>query len=54
VSTGYLWHEVFGAIAMTEAVVRGEIDNCYALVNPAGHHALPETGLGFCIVNSWI
>jgi acetoin utilization deacetylase AcuC-like enzyme len=40
------------AIAMTEAVVRGEIDNGYALVNPAGHHALPETGLGFCIFNN--
>jgi acetoin utilization deacetylase AcuC-like enzyme len=40
------------AIAMTEAVVRGEVDNGYALVNPAGHHALPETGLGFCIFNN--
>jgi acetoin utilization deacetylase AcuC-like enzyme len=40
------------AIAMTEAVVRGDIDNGYALVNPAGHHALPETGLGFCIFNN--
>ncbi|MCO1656140.1 class II histone deacetylase [Pseudonocardia humida] len=40
------------AIAMTEAVVSGAVDNGYALVNPAGHHALPETGLGFCIYNN--
>jgi acetoin utilization deacetylase AcuC-like enzyme len=40
------------AIAMTEAVVNGTVDNGYALVNPAGHHALPETGLGFCIFNN--
>ncbi|QJY47499.1 class II histone deacetylase [Pseudonocardia broussonetiae] len=40
------------AIAMTEAVVAGTVDNGYALVNPAGHHALPETGLGFCIFNN--
>jgi len=40
------------AIAMTEAVVAGTVDNGYALVNPAGHHALPDTGLGFCIFNN--
>jgi acetoin utilization deacetylase AcuC-like enzyme len=40
------------AIAMTEAVVSGAVDNGFALVNPAGHHALPETGMGFCIFNN--
>lgn len=39
------------AIAMTEAVVNGDVDNGYALVNPAGHHAIAETGMGFCIFN---
>jgi acetoin utilization deacetylase AcuC-like enzyme len=38
------------AIAMTEAVVNGTVD--YALVNPAGHHVLPENGMGFCIFNN--
>lgn len=41
-----------GAIAMTEAVVRGEVDNGYALINPPGHHALPQTGMGFCMFNN--
>ncbi len=40
------------AIAMTEAVVDRSVDNGYALVNPAGHHAIPETGMGFCIFNN--
>ncbi len=40
------------AIAMTEAVVAGTVDNGYALVNPPGHHAVPETGMGFCIFNN--
>jgi acetoin utilization deacetylase AcuC-like enzyme len=38
-----------GCIGSVDAVVRGEVDNAYALVRPAGHHALPETGRGFCI-----
>ena len=41
-----------GAIAMTEAVVHGEVDNGYALVNPPGHHAVPATGMGFCVFNN--
>ena len=40
------------ALAMTEAVVSRTVDNGYALVNPAGHHAIPETGMGFCIFNN--
>jgi acetoin utilization deacetylase AcuC-like enzyme len=40
------------ALAMTEAVVAGTVDNGYALVNPAGHHAIPDTGMGFCIFNN--
>lgn len=41
-----------GALAMVEAVVRGEVENGYALVNPCGHHATPETGMGFCVFNN--
>ncbi|SCX54430.1 Acetoin utilization deacetylase AcuC [Klenkia marina] len=40
------------AIAMTEAVVSGRVDDGYALVNPAGHHAVAGTGMGFCIFNN--
>jgi len=38
-----------GAIAAFDAVASGEVDNAYALVRPPGHHARPETGMGFCI-----
>ena len=38
-----------GVISAVEAVVRGEVRNAYALVRPAGHHAEPDLGKGFCI-----
>ncbi|MDZ4734800.1 MAG: class II histone deacetylase [Rhodospirillaceae bacterium] len=38
-----------GAIALTDAVMTGKIDNGYALVRPPGHHAEPDRGRGFCI-----
>ncbi len=40
------------ALAMVDAVVKGEVDNGFALVNPCGHHAIAETGMGFCIFNN--
>lgn len=41
-----------GAIAMVDAVVSGEVDNGFALVNPCGHHAVPDSGMGFCVFNN--
>ncbi|MBW0093414.1 class II histone deacetylase [Pseudonocardia sp. KRD-184] len=41
-----------GAIAMVDAVVQGRVDNGYALVHPCGHHAVAETGMGFCVFNN--
>lgn len=41
-----------GAIAMVDAVLDGRVDNGYALVNPPGHHAPRETGMGFCVFNN--
>lgn len=38
-----------GVVAAAKAVVTGEVGNAYALVRPPGHHALPDTGLGFCV-----
>jgi acetoin utilization deacetylase AcuC-like enzyme len=38
-----------GCIGSVDAVLRGDVENAYALVRPAGHHALPDTGRGFCI-----
>ena len=38
-----------GAMTATEAVMRGDVDNAYALVRPPGHHAERDLGRGFCI-----
>ncbi|MEU5697040.1 class II histone deacetylase [Actinosynnema sp. NPDC020468] len=41
---------VGGVTRAFESVVDGEVDNAYALVRPPGHHALPDTGMGFCML----
>ena len=38
-----------GTMAATDAVLRGRTRNAYALVRPPGHHAMRDTGLGFCL-----
>jgi acetoin utilization deacetylase AcuC-like enzyme len=34
------------------AVLRGELDNAYALSRPPGHHCLPDRPNGFCLFNN--
>ncbi|WP_454129437.1 class II histone deacetylase [Microbacterium aurum] len=41
-----------GAIALVEAVVQGKVDNGYAVINPPGHHARSDHGMGFCVFNN--
>lgn len=41
-----------GAITAVESVVKGEVDNAYALTRPPGHHAEAELGMGFCLFNN--
>ena len=41
-----------GAITAVEAVLDGRVDNAYALIRPAGHHAEAGRGLGFCMFNN--
>jgi acetoin utilization deacetylase AcuC-like enzyme len=41
-----------GVIAAVSAVVEGTVDNAYALVRPPGHHAIADTGMGFCIFSN--
>jgi acetoin utilization deacetylase AcuC-like enzyme len=43
---------VGGAIEAVDAVLNGTVDNCYALLRPAGHHAVADSGMGFCIFNN--
>ena len=43
-----------GAIAAVEAVVRGTVQNAYALTRPPGHHAKREEGMGYCIFNNMV
>ena len=40
---------VGGSIVAVDAVLDGEVDNAYALIRPAGHHAEADRGRGFCI-----
>ena len=35
-----------------EAVLRGEVNNAFALVRPPGHHAFADHGEGFCLFNN--
>ena len=40
------------AIAATDAVVAGEIENAFCSVRPPGHHACREQAMGFCFLNN--
>jgi acetoin utilization deacetylase AcuC-like enzyme len=41
-----------GCMTAVDAVLEGRARNAYALVRPAGHHALPDSGRGNCIFNN--
>lgn len=41
-----------GLIALTRAVLAGEVENGFALVRPPGHHATTGRGMGFCLFNN--
>lgn len=40
------------AIAATDAVIDGELDNAFCAIRPPGHHARPSEPMGFCLFNN--
>ncbi len=40
------------AVAATDAVIAGEVDNAFCSVRPPGHHATPTEPMGFCFFNN--
>jgi acetoin utilization deacetylase AcuC-like enzyme len=40
------------AIAATDAVVAGELENAFCSVRPPGHHACRDQAMGFCFFNN--
>ena len=40
------------ALAATDAVLAGDLQNAFCAVRPPGHHARPDGSMGFCIFNN--
>ena len=40
------------AVAATDAVIDGEVDNAFCAVRPPGHHATRAQAMGFCFFNN--
>ena len=40
------------AVAATEAVMSGEVENAFCAVRPPGHHATRDEAMGFCFLNN--
>jgi acetoin utilization deacetylase AcuC-like enzyme len=40
------------AVAATDAVIAGEVQNAFCAVRPPGHHATRDSAMGFCFFNN--
>lgn len=41
-----------GLLNLVDAVLQGTVSNGFALIRPPGHHAGPNQGMGFCLLNN--
>ncbi|NDJ59593.1 MAG: histone deacetylase [Chloroflexi bacterium] len=41
-----------GVVRAVDAVLRGDANNGLAVVRPPGHHAVPQSGMGFCLLSN--
>jgi acetoin utilization deacetylase AcuC-like enzyme len=52
----HTWNAVLraagAAVAATDAVIGGELENAFCAVRPPGHHACRNRAMGFCIFNN--
>lgn len=40
------------AIAATDAVIAGDLENAFCAIRPPGHHACKDKAMGFCFLNN--
>ena len=45
-------HAAGAAVAATDAVLDGEVENAFCAVRPPGHHATRRQAMGFCFFNN--
>ena len=45
-------HAAGAALAATDAVIAGELENAFCAVRPPGHHACHAQAMGFCFINN--
>lgn len=45
-------HAVGSALSAVDAVLTGQDQTALCLVRPPGHHALPQSAMGFCLFNN--
>ncbi len=45
-------HAAGAALAATDAVMAGELENAFCAVRPPGHHATRDQAMGFCFFNN--
>lgn len=41
-----------GGLVAIDAVMTGKCKNAYTLLRPPGHHAVADSGMGFCVFNN--